>query len=322
MDKAKLPGTTRFISELPNAHFLQNVIDSIEECILVLDINKNVLLKNKTFKSKLKPTNKNFLGKYKCHELFEGQNFPCNSNQNICPFDEVLRTKKPTKTIHHYGDDNFKCKYIELSITPLYDQDNNIYGFVESRRDISEHIHLNEKLKEKELALYELAHKDILTNLPNRRFFMKQLEKALKNAQLKQTQLAILFIDLDNFKKINDELGHQIGDEVLSITAKRLKRIIRKNDLLARLGGDEFVILVESLKKAENAALLAQNIINNQNHTINIKHHHIKIKSSIGISIYPNHGGCIEVLLNNADRAMYQAKQFGRNTFCLYSPPQ
>ncbi len=164
-----------------------------------------------------------------------------------------------------------------------------------------------------------MAHHDILTGVPNRRLFTTKLEQAINKAQINKTKLAVIFIDLDNFKQINDTLGHQVGDDVLKITAKRLQRIVRGNDVVCRMGGDEFVILADSLTKAEDAALLAEKIIENQAQKIKIAQHELYMKSSIGISIYPDNGITAESLLQFADIAMYQSKQRGRNTFSFYS---
>jgi len=310
---------TNLTINMANKEFFQHVIDSLDECILVLDINKKILLTNQAFQDKLEVSGRHFLHSNTCHELFSDRTFSCNSHHNHCPFNEVMQSKKPTRTIHQYDDDNGKLKYLELSITPLYDDNKNIYGYVESRRDMSEHIKLQANLKEKEKALYDLAHNDILTGMPNRRLFLKRLEHAIVNAHRNQTKLAVLFIDLDNFKQINDGLGHHVGDEVLTIAAKRLQQIIRQSDTVARLGGDEFVILMESLKEPDNAEILANKIIKKQSHAIKLKNHEVYMKSSIGISIYPEHGVTAETLLQNADVAMYQSKQLGRNTFYFYS---
>ena len=299
--------------------FLLQIIDSLDECILVVDIHQNILLTNTVLQNKLRHKYTDLSKVHSCTDIFKQNNYSCHNNKNHCPFEEVRRSKKATKTIHRYCDDNNVCTYTELSITPLYDQNKNIYGYVESRRDITEHMVLTEKLKENKEQLYDLAHHDILTGIPNRRSFLTHLENSIKVAEHNKTEIAILFIDLDNFKQINDTLGHQIGDEVLVITAKRLQGMLRQNDIVCRLGGDEFVIIVESIKTPNNAARLAQKIIDKQSQKIQIKQHELYIKSSIGISIYPDNGLDAESLLQHADTAMYQSKQLGRNTFCFYT---
>ncbi|MFK5986601.1 MAG: EAL domain-containing protein [Pseudomonadota bacterium] len=304
---------------ISNIEFLPQVIDSLEESIIVLDTNKNVLFINSAFQNKLKEANKSQANIHSCEKLLDELYMPCHGNNNLCPFEEISRTKKPIKTIHQFMDKNDLKQHIELSITPLYDKNNNIYGYVECRRDISEHIKLNETLKEKEKELYDLAHQDTLTGLPNRRLFLSHLKKVINTTKKSNALLALLFIDLDNFKKINDTLGHQIGDEVLKIAAKRLKGMVRENDIVCRLGGDEFVILIEMLIEPETAGLLAQNIINNQSQKIKLRQHELCIKSSIGISIYPNDAIDAEELLQSADIAMYKAKQLGRNTYSFYT---
>jgi len=173
-------------------------------------------------------------------------------------------------------------------------------------------------LQQKEKLAY-LAHHDSLTGLPNRLLFNDRLEKSIEKSKRYKTKTALLFIDLDHFKEINDSLGHNIGDEVLKTITRRLDNTIRKEDTLARFGGDEFTIILEDLTQGQNASFLAQKIINSLAKILIIENNRLYITTSIGISLYPDDGINSQDLLKYADSAMYKAKSEGRNNFQFYS---
>lgn len=176
-----------------------------------------------------------------------------------------------------------------------------------------------QKISKRESQLNKLAHFDTLTNIPNRAMFVKSLENALNRAKRNKTKLAVFFLDLDQFKVINDTLGHDIGDKLLIKVSKNLLGIIRQNDMLARIGGDEFNILIEDLDSAITAQEIAKKIIINMELPLVVNNHQINITSSIGISIYPDDGEDGVTLLKNADLAMYNAKESGRNRYQFFS---
>jgi len=173
------------------------------------------------------------------------------------------------------------------------------------------------KIEQQQDILYYQANHDSLTNLPNRTLFMTELKKNIQQAKNNQTNLALFFIDLDQFKQINDSLGHDVGDKVLQIAAKRLKSKIRSNDLLARLGGDEFVAII-NFKDIKYISHIASNILKITKEPIHIDEHTLYISSSIGISIYPKDATNEKDLLKFADTAMYKAKDEGRNNYQFY----
>jgi len=164
-----------------------------------------------------------------------------------------------------------------------------------------------------------LAYHDPLTGLYNRVNFEEYLSHALFIAKRNQNMLAILFIDLDRFKVINDTLGHDIGDEVLITVAGRLKSALRESDFISRWGGDEFVVILENLVTASEAAVVATNIIDILKEPMNIKSHHLITTASIGISLYPENGEDANTLIKHADSAMYLAKDMGKNNFRYYT---
>jgi len=185
--------------------------------------------------------------------------------------------------------------------------------------DISEIIALeDEHRKQRKLIEYQAYH-DPLTNLPNRVLFQDRLQQAIAHSKRNDEKFALLFIDLDQFKKINDSLGHPIGDKVLIETANRFQQLVREEDTLSRLGGDEFTIILKNIKDEKNTATAAQKLINSMKKSIEIAHHQLHISASIGISIYPDDTDSQEDLIKFADTAMYKAKDEGRNNFQFYS---
>ncbi len=176
-----------------------------------------------------------------------------------------------------------------------------------------------ERLANAERVRYQTYH-DQLTGLPNRASFIEQLDAMLEQSAFGDTTLAVLILDIDQFKLVNDSLGHRAGDELLRIAARRLQKQVRENDLLYRLGGDEFAIITERASQPSDAAPLAQRIIEAMRDPIDIEGHSIVPTVSVGISVYPRDDTAIEKLVKNADAAMYRAKQAGRNQYCFYSP--
>ncbi|MGM0985162.1 MAG: diguanylate cyclase domain-containing protein [Pseudomonadota bacterium] len=186
------------------------------------------------------------------------------------------------------------------------------------------HIHIfNDVTAQKaaeEVVRHQALH-DELTGLPNRAQMEQQLERAIQMARLADRQLAVLFLDLDHFKEVNDTLGHQAGDTLLQAVSERLQANLRAEDMLARLGGDEFVIMLSPINSADSAAKVASNVVAALTTPFTIDGTPVTIGVSAGIALYPSDVSEGESLLRAADSAMYRAKAAGRNTWCLYSPP-
>jgi diguanylate cyclase (GGDEF)-like protein len=178
---------------------------------------------------------------------------------------------------------------------------------------------IQDELKLQKDKLHHQAHHDVLTELPNRMLFNDRLEHAIQQAERADNKIALLFIDLDHFKGINDTMGHNVGDELLVEVARRLQGKIRKSDTLARLGGDEFTILLENVGSNENVIDVTQELLKAMEDPIQLKQHSFYVTMSIGVTLYPDDGETAEVLLKNADVAMYQAKDIGRNTYQFYT---
>ncbi|MCV2365963.1 EAL domain-containing protein [Paucibacter sp. DJ1R-11] len=177
-----------------------------------------------------------------------------------------------------------------------------------------------EELRAALARLEHLAHHDPLTGLPNRLLCNDHLRYAIAKAQRQQRQLAVLFLDLDQFKEVNDMLGHSVGDDLLIEVARRLAAHLRGSDLLARLGGDEFVCVLECENAALESPLVADKLIQALSRTMELQGHEVQISASIGIALYPGDGGSADELARAADTAMYEAKRAGRNRFHFYRP--
>ncbi|MGE0386009.1 MAG: putative bifunctional diguanylate cyclase/phosphodiesterase [Gammaproteobacteria bacterium] len=172
--------------------------------------------------------------------------------------------------------------------------------------------------KQVEVRLAMLAHFDSLTGLANRSSFRTRLESAIDRARRDGKSIAVLFMDLDRFKAVNDTLGHRCGDELLIAVANRLRGCVRESDTIARLGGDEFTIMIEEVRSVEAVAVVAQKILQSMGQPFVIQGHTLFVTPSIGITIFPDDDDGVDGLLKNADTAMYKAKELGRNNFQYY----
>ena len=171
-----------------------------------------------------------------------------------------------------------------------------------------------------ESQLKRMAQQDPLTGLANRRALHERIALAIQQAQPRGTRLALLYLDLDRFKQVNDSLGHEAGDQVLRAAGQRLQAAVRATDMVARLGGDEFAVLAAERHGAEGAAQVAQKVLASFGDGLRAEGGAHGITPSIGIAVYPEHGLDAETLLRNADAAMYQAKQAGRACYRIFGP--
>lgn len=235
----------------------------------------------------------------------------------------ALRTEEATRHIpvvfisrnaNSVGDDEESYGYgiagSDYVITPVHPD--------VVQKEVSVFLELYRQKKELEYSeqLYKtMATRDPLTLLGNRDQFETDLKKALANAKRHGYMIAILYIDLDKFKPVNDTYGHKVGDEVLIEVAARLKKNVREGDFVARLGGDEFAVLLNMIRDPQSAGMVAQKIITSLTMAIAVQQYEIVIGASVGITYYPDHGSDHEVLLHKADMAMYEAKKLGHNNY-------
>ncbi len=194
----------------------------------------------------------------------------------------------------------------------LRDPQGKVIGLTGTGRDITERKLAAERMK-------RMAHFDTLTGLPNRILLSDRLQLALSSAKRDKTMLGLMFVDLDEFKPINDNYGHHIGDILLKIAASRMLECMRESDTVARIGGDEFLVMLPHIEHREDAMYVAEKIRIALTASFDLQEYEVRISCSVGVAIYPEHGADETTLMRHADMAMYSAKQQGRNGVCLYS---
>jgi len=198
--------------------------------------------------------------------------------------------------------------WTEVVVVPVTNDDGETIGALGVNRDITERVQ-----SEEELA--RLAHYDPITGLANRSLLLDRLDRMLLHVRRTKESFAVLFIDLDGFKRINDNAGHRVGDQVLKEAAQRMERSLRESDTVSRLGGDEFVVLVDRVGVPEDAGRVARKLLGTLREPVEVAGRKHRLSGSIGIAIYPFHGTTADDLLTYADDAMYRAKRRGKDNF-------
>ena len=259
----------------------------------------------------------------------------------------ILQSSKPYEAIRNLPD--YNNRNWQFSVLPLIDMTGENVGDLIAFIDISElkqqhssdywNILLpvialmlslllvlfyslrkvDERIFSHQEQLFDMAHTDSLTNLPNRQLLNDRLNHAMATINRKRAKIGVIFLDLDNFKNINDSYGHSAGDELLKAVAQRLSKTTRQEDTVVRQGGDEFVIIIENIDNHMVLSQIANHILEAIDKPFKLSQVEVSTSTSIGISVYPDDGDNAEVILRNADSAMYQAKEKGRNNYCYYS---
>ena len=201
---------------------------------------------------------------------------------------------------------------VEVSAAPIHDRNGGVIGAVMVAHDVTAARELSSKLA-------RLALHDSLTDLPNRALFKERLGNAMADARIQGGYVALLYVDLDRFKHVNDSLGHAVGDKLLQTVARRLLGCVRSSDTVSRQGGDEFVVLLSEISRVKDAAACADKILAALEAPFSIAEHELKVSASIGVAIFPDDAAESDALLRCADSAMYQAKYHGRNNFKLFA---
>ncbi len=282
---------------------LQTTLSAIGEGVVMVDVNGRI--------EYLNPAAEALCG----HLFHEALNCPANEVFDILDIEENRRDGtameeclRTSGKIARQGV--YYCKasrrVIEEVATPLYDRHSKLVGAVAVIRDVTEAQQITERLA------YAADH-DALTGLPNRNLLKDRTQQAIARAQRKHENFALLFLDLDRFKAVNDDLGHAAGDALLVNVAERLTRCVREEDTIARLGGDEFVVLLNSPTQESQAMAVANKIREAVSKPYCLGSRSASVTASIGYSVYPADGGDVETLLEHADHAMYRAKQRGRD---------
>lgn len=293
------------------------IVNNSPDIIFILDSNGNFSFINSKIEQLLHYPREDLIGKSistlveeedheRAHYFFEHAN---NPHLGIQTTEIMLKPYTPGAAKRHF----------EVSLWPIEDvgsknklnasQRYRIYG---TARDISEQM-------EAEAFINFQAYHDLLTRLPNRALFKDRLSVAITQAQRNETQLAVMFIDLDRFKIINDSLGHTMGDRLLQAVSQRLQTSIRKGDTLSRFGGDEFTLLLPDVKSAEAATQIAEKILTDIKKPFRLSEHELHVGASIGITLFPESGDNMDTLIKNADIAMYRVKKTGKDGFQLFN---
>ncbi|RDE19063.1 EAL domain-containing protein [Motiliproteus coralliicola] len=304
---------------LRKQEFLQTVIDGVVDPIMVIDTNYRIIMTNSVARQNI-PEHLASKSVLYCHQVSHHSDVPCSGDEHPCPLRDVMESEKPVTVVHEHHLKDDRIATVELDASPFWGENGKLEGIIEVARDMTEHLETERQLREnEERLLYQASHDD-LTELSNRSLFNSRLEHAIDRSEREGHRIAVLFLDLDRFKNINDSLGHDIGDGMLQEVAKRLAAGIRKEDTVARMGGDEFTIILEGIPDTENAAVVARKCLEILSEKMTVRGIELFPSVSIGISLYPEDATTVEGLMKCADSAMYRAKEAGRNTYQFYTP--
>ncbi|MBD3789949.1 MAG: EAL domain-containing protein [Campylobacterales bacterium] len=297
--------TNIYLSE-KNTRLLEIVFSEATEGVLIEDENCNAVFVNPAMEKLLGLSHEECLGK---NSTFFSKMLDEKTNSQIYASMERGGHWHGETKLHRFDG---KSLSVWLSIDIIYDDKKSIQNIVIMVTDISEVVHSRDRFE-------FIANHDMLTNLPNRSLLFDRLEHTLQSIKRNNTKGALLFIDLDHFKQINDTYGHRAGDKLLQVVAKRLQKTIRKSDTLGRLAGDEFLLIIEEVESIETIISITHKIQKAFELPFHINSDDIHITMSIGIALIPEDGDSAEALINAADIAMYKAKEEGRNGFQFYS---
>jgi diguanylate cyclase (GGDEF)-like protein/PAS domain S-box-containing protein len=285
------------------------MIDQVPDYLFIKDTQSRFVVANRAVAADLGARPEDLIGKtdFELHPSERAEKF-YSDEQN------VVRSGQPMIDIEEFIiDGNGNKKFLLTTKVPLRNDRDEVIGLVGIARDVTAR-------KQAEDQVHFLAHHDPLTRLPNRSLLMDRLGQAIRHATRNDRWVSIAFVDLDNFKEINDSLGHSAGDELLKAVAARMVGCVRATDTVARLGGDEFVVvLVDQPESATTISSVVEKVRVTVAEPIRLDDRTLRVTCSIGLAIFPTEGTDSETLLSNADAAMYQAKAAGRDNLKLFA---
>ncbi len=306
-----------------SSEFLKTVLDSLQDSIAIINVDDHTIDNvNASFLEEFGLTEDEVIGR-KCFAVTHRRQAPCTPPDDECPMLQTLQTGRAAMCEHRHRSEADGRHYVEIHTVPVRNREGRIRQIVHISRNIT-------KRKEDELRIRHMAYYDTLTGLPNRTYYRKLLSRALDHARRHNRIMATMIIDLDSFKRINDTLGHAVGDSLLKSVAKRLRFALRSSDCVARfrsdvsntisrLGGDEFIILLNEMGKVDDAAMVAGRLLSELAAPFFLDGNEVVVTASIGIAVFPMDGDDADTLFRNADLAMYHAKSLGRNKYQYYT---
>ncbi len=294
--------------------YLNAILRYSPALISVKDLDGNVVLASEHFKQMANIDESGFVGK----NVFDV--YPKDIAQSMWEIDAATKTKQQTYEVELdlMHKDGSLHTYLMVKF-PLRNKENNVFGVCTIGTDISERKLAENALREQQSRLNYMAFHDSLTSLPNRSLFYDRIYHGLARARRSETRVALMLLDIDRFKIINDSLGHDAGDILLKAIAMRLNEGVRDMDTVARLGGDEFVVVLEGIHDTEDVVFVANKLLSTLSRPMEISGHTISTTVSIGVSVFPEDGTDTDELLKNADIAMYKAKEAGKNNCQFYT---
>lgn len=287
----------------------RQMIDQVPDYLFVKDRESRFIVANKAVAADLGASPEDLIGKtdFELHPRSLAEQFYADEQQ-------VIRSGQPMLDIQEFVIDlDGKEKWFSTSKVPLRNRQSEIIGIIGIGRDITDR-------RQAEDQMHFMAHHDPLTGLPNRSMLLDRLTQALLQAERHNRQVTTIFIDLDNFKLVNDSLGHRAGDALLKVVAERLIGCVRATDTVVRLGGDEFVIVLVDQEGGTDSSVTLDRLRAALAEPVAIEGRSLTVTCSSGLAKFPLDGADAETLIMNADTAMYQAKASGRNTFQVYTP--
>ena len=294
--------------------YLNAILQFSPTLISVKDLDGNVVLASEHFKQMANIDEDGFVGK----NVFDV--YPKDVAQSICDIDTAAKTKQQTYEVELdlMHKDGSMHTYLMVKF-PLRSKENRVFGVCTIGTDISERKLAENALREQQSRLNYMAFHDSLTGLPNRSLFYDRIYQGLARARRSNSKVALMLLDIDRFKNINDSLGHDAGDLMLKAISMRLTEGVRDMDTVARLGGDEFVVVLEGVHDIEDVMFVANKLLTTLSRPVEISGHEISSTVSIGVSLFPDDGADTDELLKHADIAMYKAKEDGKNNCQFYT---
>ncbi len=288
---------------------LSDILENVPAYIYTKDTQGRYLFANRPLRERFDAPMEEIVG-YDDHKFFDADTADNMRKDDL----RVLQKGETIQTEETSFNILTGVAEVFLSVRlPLQREDGSIHALCGISTDITERKDIEEHMQ-------HMAQYDALTHLPNRALFDDRLHQAIAGAQRNKTHLALMFIDLDKFKPVNDTYGHGVGDLLLKEVAVRIQDCLRDSDTAARIGGDEFVILLPAIETAQDASKVGEKIRLSLNQPFELAGHTLQIGSSIGVAVYPQHGSDEKLLVKSADIAMYHAKKNGRNNVKIYQP--